>query len=79
MSVSPNDVYAGKKEVVLKARAEKKARNADAAFWAAERERQRELEAKDRQAIAEFWMAYRKAMQKIADDNRPSNLNFGLL
>ena len=59
--------------------AEIKARNEDAAFWAAEAAKQRELEAEDRIAIADFWISYRKTMQKIADDNRPSNLNFGLL
>ena len=51
----------------------------DAAFWAAEREKQRQKEAEDRQAIAQFWNAYRKEQQKISDDNRPSNLNFGLI
>lgn len=58
---------------------EKKARNEDAAFWAKGREKQRELEAEDRKAIADFWTAYRKQVQKLKDDNRPSNLNFGLL
>ena len=56
-----------------------KARNEDAAFWAKEQARQRELEAKDREAQAEFWMAYRKSMQKQSDESRPSQLNFGLL
>ena len=59
--------------------AEKKARNEDAAFWARERARQRELEAADRKAIADFWIAYRKTLLKFQSDNRPSNLNFGLL
>ena len=58
---------------------EKKARNNDAAFWANERLKQRELEAKDRQAIADFWTAYRKTVNEFNKDNRPSNLNFGLL
>ena len=58
---------------------EKKARNEEAAFWAREREKQRELEAADRQAIADFWEAYKKTQQKINDNNRPSNLKFGLL
>lgn len=56
-----------------------KARNEDAAFWRKERARQAELEKKDREAIADFWLAYRKETQKIKDENRPSNLNFGLL
>lgn len=56
-----------------------KARNEDAAFWAAQAARQRELEAEDRKAIADFWIEYRKTAQKIADNSRPSNLNFGLL
>ena len=48
-------------------------------FWANERDKEREKEAEDRIAIAEFWLDYRKKMQEIYDDNRPSNLNFGLL
>ena len=56
-----------------------KARNEDAKFWAEQAAKQRELEAQDRQAIADFWAAYRKNMLKIADNNRPSNLKFGLL
>lgn len=59
--------------------AEIKARNEDAAFWAAQAAKQRELEAEDRIAVAEFWIAYRKAAQKAQDEQRPSNLNFGLL
>lgn len=51
----------------------------DAAFWAAEREKQMQKEKEDREAIAAFWNAYRKEQQKIAEDNRPSNLNFGLI
>lgn len=51
----------------------------DAAFWAREREKQRKKEAEDRQAIADFWAAYRKEAQTFSSDNRPSNLNFGLL
>ena len=58
---------------------ERKAREEDAQFWAAEAAKQRELEAEDRQAIADFWTAYRKTTQKIAENSRPSNLNFGLL
>ncbi|MCP6720499.1 MAG: hypothetical protein KJI72_04250 [Patescibacteria group bacterium] len=59
--------------------AERDARNKDAAFWRKEKENQRRLEEKDRKAIADFWIAYRKEALKIANDNRPSNLNFGLL
>jgi hypothetical protein len=51
----------------------------DAAYWAAQRKKQRELEEKDRQAIADFWLEYRKRMQQISDDSRPSQLNFGLI
>ncbi len=51
----------------------------DARFWAKEAAKQRELEADDRKAIADFWNAYRKTTQQIQNDNRPSNLNFGLL
>jgi len=58
---------------------EKAARNDDANFWAEQRELQRQKEAEDREAIAKFWAAYRKANQKAADNNRPSNLKFGLL
>jgi hypothetical protein len=59
--------------------ADKKARKEDAAFWAAERAKQRKLEEEDRKAIADFWIQYRKTMLKIADDSRPSTLKFGLL
>ena len=51
----------------------------DAKFWAAERAKQRKKEAEDRQAIADFWSAYRKTAQRLNDNSRPSNLNFGLL
>ncbi len=59
--------------------AEKAARNEDAKFWRKERAKQAKMEAEDRKAIADFWIAYRKEALKIANDNRPSNLNFGLL
>ena len=59
--------------------AKRDARNEDATFWARERAKQRKKEAEDRQAIADFWNAYRKASAKLAEDSRPSNLNFGLL
>lgn len=55
------------------------ARNADAAFWRAEHERQRELEEADRKAIAEFWEAYKKQIAKTQEESRPSKLNFGLI
>ncbi len=55
------------------------ARKDDARFWADQAAKQRKLEEADRQAIADFWLAYRKRAQELADDNRPSNLNFGLL
>ena len=60
-------------------KAERKARDEDAKFWAKERAKQREKEAEDRKAIADFWTAYRKQTVKLANDSRPSNLNFGLL
>ena len=53
------------------------ARNDDARFWREERVKQQKMEEEDRQAIADFWAAYRKESQRIAADNRPSNLNFG--
>ena len=59
--------------------AAKDARNEDAAFWAKEAEKQRKLEEADRKAIADFWEAYKRRAQKIANDNRPSKLNFGIL
>ena len=55
------------------------ARDQDAAFWAEQSAKQRELEEADRKAIAAFWEAYRKQAAKQADDNRPSKLNFGLI
>lgn len=54
-------------------------RNADAKFWAKEREKQRQKEKEDREAIAKFWEEYRKKAAKAAEDNRPSKLNFGLI
>ncbi len=68
-----------KLQVQWEREAEKAGRNADAAFWRKEKEKQAKMEAEDRQAIADFWIAYRKEALKIANDNRPSNLNFGLL
>ena len=56
--------------------ADRKARNEDAAFWAKERAKQREKEAEDLKAIGDFWIAYRKTIQKIRDNNRPSNLDY---
>ena len=58
---------------------EKKARNEDAAFWRKERAEQRKREEEDRKAIGDFWIAYRKTINEINLNNRPSNLNFGLL
>ena len=71
------DAYAAAR--ATKRTEEIKARNEDAAFWASQAAKQRELEAQDRQAIADFWENYRETQQKLSDDNRPSNLNFGLL
>ena len=68
-----------KLQVQWEREAEKAGRNADAAFWRKEKEKQAKMEAEDRKAIADFWIAYRKEALKIANDNRPSNLNFGLL
>lgn len=51
----------------------------EAKFWADQKAQQRKKEAEDRQAIADFWFAYRKRLQQLDDNNRPSNLNFGLL
>lgn len=68
-----------KKMVEWEAEARRQTRNEDAIFWQNERAKQFKMEAEDRQAIADFWTAYRKQSQKIAADNRPSNLNFGLL
>ena len=58
---------------------EKKARNEDAEFWAKEEVKAKQREEDDRKAIADFWTAYRKTQAKIQENNRPSNLNFGLL
>ena len=68
-----------KKMVEWEREARIQARNEDAKFWAREAEKQRKLEAADRKAIADFWFEYRKKVQEIADNNRPSNLNFGLI
>lgn len=55
------------------------AREEEAAFWAAERAKKRKEEEEDRKAIADFWEDYKKRSQQLADDQRPSNLKFGLL
>ena len=61
------------------AEANRNQRDADAEFWRKERAMQSQKEKEDREAISKFWMAYRKQMQKLADNSRPSNLNFGIL
>ena len=58
---------------------ERKIRNDNADFHAAERAKERELERLDRIAIAEFWISYSKNKKKALDDSRPSKLNFGLI
>ena len=75
------DYYNEEREKLLKWEEEAKDRDMreDAAFWAKEAAKQRELERLDREAIALFWLEYRKLQQKLEADNRPSNLNFGLL
>ena len=76
---------AGEKQAIFEASAARtraaniKAREEEAAFWRKERAKQSQMEAEDRKAIADFWLAYRKEVLKLANDNRPSNLNFGLL
>lgn len=65
--------------VAFEREAEVQARNDDAAFWRKQREDQSKKEAEDREATAKFWEAYRKRSLEIAESNRPSNLNFGLL
>jgi|TARA_R100000501_G_C2630530_1_gene125955 flagellar biosynthesis regulator FlaF len=68
--------------------AQEQQRNADAAFWARQRDLEREKEKADRESIAQFWEDYRRTQQLISEVNRPSsqlwdsgksNLNFGLL
>ena len=54
-------------------------RNDDAAFWKKERAKQDAAEKEERENQAAFWLEYRKAAQKLSEDTRPSNLNFGLL
>jgi hypothetical protein len=68
-----------KKMLLWEREASRAGRNEDAAFWAAEREKQRLLEEADRIAIAKFWLAYRKQQQKLYDDSRPSKLGWGLI
>ena len=54
-------------------------RNKDAIFWRGERDKQRKQELENAKAIADFWLQYQKMKQKLIEDNRPSNLNFGLI
>ena len=75
------DYYNEQRKLMVQweAEAERNQRDDDAAFWRKEKEKQREKETEDRRAIADFWIEYRKTAQKIRDDSRPSNLNFGLI
>lgn len=59
--------------------AEVQARNEDAAFWRAEKEKTFKREAEERQKAAEFWLAYRQQLQAMQEDSGPSSLSFGLL
>lgn len=59
--------------------ADKKFYREQARYWARQRDLEREKEVEDRQALAEFWLNYRKMVARMNDDNRPSNLKFGLL
>ena len=68
-----------KKMVQWEQEAKTNQRTDEAAFWRKERANQSALEAKDREATAKFWLEYRKEAQKLADNNRPSNLNFGFI
>ncbi len=58
---------------------ERKAYQEYGEYLAGERAKEREREAKDREEIAKFWIAYTKEKKKLDEDNRPSNLNFGLI
>lgn len=60
-------------------KAEKDQRNEDAKFWRKERERLRQQELADAEATANYWLEYQKMKQKLAENNRPSKLNFGIL
>ncbi len=75
------DYYNEQRKLMVQweAEARRNQRNDDAEFWRKEREKQRVKEAEDRKAIADFWIEYRKTAQKLNEDSRPSNLNFGLL
>ena len=51
----------------------------DAAFWRNERAIKRKEEREDLIALGKFWQEYRIEANKIQENSRPSNLNFGLL
>ena len=57
----------------------KKVRDENAAFWAAEREKTRVREAQVRKELAEFWRVYHEESRKLAAEEIPSQLNFGLI
>lgn len=59
--------------------ANKDQRDEDAAFWRKEKDRLREQELADQKALADFWLEYQKMKQMLIMNNRPSNLNFGLI
>ncbi len=52
---------------------------ADAEFYAKQRELQAKKDAEAMKATAEYWKKYREESAKIAENNRPSKLNFGLI
>ncbi len=51
----------------------------EAAFHEKNRAKQRKEAEEDRVAVAKFWLTYAKQKQKLADDSRPSKLNFGII
>ena len=75
------DYYNNERKKMLKWEEEASDRDMkeDAAFWRKEREKQSQKEKEDMEATAKFWLEYKKQSQKLSDDSRPSNLNFGLI
>jgi len=68
-----------KQQLIWENEARAEARLDEARDWSLAQEESRRKEREDREAIALFWLEYRKKSQEIADNSRPSNLNFGLI
>jgi len=68
-----------KQQLIWEREAELQNRKEDAKYWANIRAQSEKKQREDAAAIEAYWQTYYKETQKNKDDNRPSNLKFGLL